>query len=214
MPGSPSLGVFLFRQYVRPNVSSTTSHDRALLVGMAEPEPTYCATCRSALHVMVGQTGVRYLHKRDLSGDRGTINHEPQPVLLSELPNPEMECDFCSAPSPTYLYRTDEYSASHFVPEERIVGLAEHRDKSYAAHSIREEGYRITSTTDTGWTACVDCAALVDDRDLNGLVQRVTEAMPAKLTRGKKLIAVRGRLFEMYGHLFETLKSKSTLQDK
>jgi hypothetical protein len=42
------------------------------------------------------------------------------------------------------------------------------------------------------WSACDDCAALIETRDLMGLISRVTDAMPAKYTRGKKLLRVRG----------------------
>jgi hypothetical protein len=56
------------------------------------------------------------------------------------------------------------------------------------------------------WSACDGCAALIEHRDLMGLIARVTDAMPAKLTRGKKLLLTRGLLHDNYTTVFATLR--------
>ena len=56
------------------------------------------------------------------------------------------------------------------------------------------------------WSACDCCAALIETRDLMGLISRVTDAMPAKYTRGKKLVRVRGDLHANYSTVLATLR--------
>ena len=56
------------------------------------------------------------------------------------------------------------------------------------------------------WSACHGCAALIETRDLMGLISQVTDAMPAKYTRGKKLQQVRGDLHANYNTVFATLR--------
>jgi hypothetical protein len=55
------------------------------------------------------------------------------------------------------------------------------------------------------WSACEGCATLIESRDLMGLISRVTDAMPAKYTRGKKLLRVRGDLHANYSTVLATL---------
>ena len=55
------------------------------------------------------------------------------------------------------------------------------------------------------WAACAGCAEAIEVGDLYALIARVTESLPAKLTRGKRLAPTRARLRTAYEVVLTTL---------
>ena len=64
--------------------------------GVPLVESLFCRLCRRGVNTRVGPTGVTFLHAVELRG--GTVDHRADPVPVTEVDNPLMECDFCSAP--------------------------------------------------------------------------------------------------------------------
>lgn len=176
------------------------------------PEPTfdmhtmYCRGCKRALNTFRdAATGtVTYLHAVELRG--GSTDHRPDPAPLTQIDAPLMECDFCSAPEAAWAYICADQVTSRRVVTSRAVDAGEYRDRHHAART------RSVRTTDTPaqswgsrWTACSKCSELIEARDLYGLISRVTDAMPAKYTRGRRLVSVRAHLHATYSAVFDTL---------
>jgi hypothetical protein len=168
--------------------------------------PFHCRTCRRALHRRQAPSGVvTFEHPNELRGD--TLDHEPRPAPVTEIPDPIIECDFCSIPEARWVYVcADQETDTRYVTR-RTLDVGDYQRRHYAART------RAVETTlgplqiwGERWSACDGCAALLEGRDLYGLIARVTEAMPAKLTRGKKLMTVRGLLHSNYSTVLETLR--------
>jgi hypothetical protein len=66
-------------------------------------EAVFCRRCRRAVSTRIGPTGVTFLHAVELRGD--TVDHRADPVPVTEIDNPLIECDFCSAPEAAWIYR-------------------------------------------------------------------------------------------------------------
>jgi len=177
---------------------------------MTGPEPRACRTCRRVLARWTGPAGERYLHNEELRGE--TVDHPAVPAPLAEVPGAALDCDFCSAPGPRYRYPTTTVLVEPRVVVERTVGLADYQARHRAARtrSTRTED-GIVQHLGQAWSACHDCAALIDTRDLYGLVRRVLDAMPAKARRGKRLIEARGRLIDLYERLFASLGQRMNI---
>lgn len=168
-------------------------------------EVLYCRICRRALTTQFNATGtVTLRHAQELRG--GAVDHSPKPVPVTEMPDPLMECDFCSAPEAAWAYVcADQYTHVKTVTT-KVVDALDYRDRHHAARTRRtdtENAY--TSMWGQRWSACQGCAALIENRDLYGLISRVTDSLPRKYTSGKRLIRVRGELHGVYSHLFDTL---------
>ncbi len=172
---------------------------------MSDPTPVFCATCRRALNVHASPAGrVSYVHPVELRG--GTVDHPADPVPLTALPNPLMECDFCSRPDPVWTYVCADQHTHLDRVTARIVDARDFRDRHHAARVRRTEtAPGITQAWGQRWAACDDCAALIEHRDLYGLISRVAQALPAKLTRGHRLPRVRAELHATYSVVFSTL---------
>jgi hypothetical protein len=165
----------------------------------------YCRTCRRCLNVHTDMGGrVTYLHTTELRG-QGT-DHAADPVPLSQFADPIMECDFCSAPHPVFVYRCANQRTDHRVVTARMIGARDYRDRHHAARTRRlvtEPG--TVQAWGERWSTCSDCADLIEARDLLGLIRRVVDAMPAKFTRGNRLARVRGELHTTFGNVLDTL---------
>lgn len=61
----------------------------------------YCGRCRRALMARRKAGAVTYAHMR---GD-GLDGHEPEPVPVTQIERPDMNCDFCSQPRPANMFR-------------------------------------------------------------------------------------------------------------
>ena len=173
------------------------------------PDPSmYCRTCTRALQVRRhGDAGpVEYLHAADLRGDH--TDHTPAPVPLAELPDAVQECDFDSATPAVFVYVCDEQVTAHSRIAQRIVGQDDYLRRGAAARSLREVTEHMqTHHWGQRWAACEGCAALIEARDLLGLIRRVTDGLPARmLNTPRKLRAVRGELDATYSHVFATLR--------
>jgi hypothetical protein len=170
----------------------------------------YCKTCRRALNRYQSPSGqITYTHAG--SEWKGAVeDHRPVPVPLHEIDNPIMFCDFCSAANPTwsYLAGSEELVIDHRAAGPRVVSEHEQHVGRYA-NRIRTMSPRelerlgvgrgvLASNYGRWWATCAGCAPFLDNGDVLGLVSRVTSAMPSKLTNGKKLIALRGRLIDLY----------------
>lgn len=168
------------------------------------PPVMYCRRCRRAVNTRTGPTGVTYVHAVEVRGE--TVDHRPDPAPVTEITDPLIECDFCSTPDAAWIYRcADQHTDVHTVTR-RVVDAADYRDRHHAARTRRTETeHAITQAWGEQWSACNGCAELIEARDLYGLISRVVDAMPAKLTRGNRLVRVRGQLHHTYKAVFDTL---------
>lgn len=164
----------------------------------------YCRTCRRALNTRTGPGGISYYHAAELRGE--SRDHEPDPVPLTQLPDPEMVCDFCSAPDPVTIFVCSDQITEFRVVTGRTVGLDDYHKRHGAARVRRTDtAPGLANSWGQRWAACQACATRVEARDLYGVIGRVTETLPAKLTRGKRLVETRGRLHAAFTTVFETL---------
>jgi len=167
--------------------------------------PPYCRTCRRALTRVSHGGAVDFIHATDQRG--GRTDHPARPAPLTEIVDPIIECDFCSSPDAAWIYLCADQQTDTRIVTSRTMGLHDYQQRHHAARTRNVE-------TTAGplqvwgerWSACQGCAALIESRDLMGLVARVTDAMPAKLTRGTKLPHMRGLLHETYRAVFATLR--------
>src|SRR5256714_14324701 len=143
-------------------------------------ETPYCRTCRRPLNVRMSPAGVvTYRHCEQLRGD--PVDHPADPIPLAALDNPVMVCDFCSQPDPAWVYRSGEQTTDSRIVTSRAVGIRDYQRRHHAARTKA-----VTTTPGPTqlwgqrWTACVECAELIERRDVYGLVGRVADAMPAK----------------------------------
>jgi hypothetical protein len=167
-------------------------------------ETRYCRRCRRAVITRTGTGGVSYLHSVEVRG--GSVDHRPHPVPVTEIPDPLIECDFCSAPEAMWIYRCADQRTDIRMVTARVIDARDYRHRHHAARSRRTDTeHALTQALGERWSACAGCAELVEARDLYGLIWRVVEGMPAKLVRGKRLVRVRGELHDTYGTLFDTL---------
>jgi hypothetical protein len=101
----------------------------------------------------------------------------------------------------------DQESETRIVVTARTVAAGDYQRRHHAART------RSVETTSgpvhiwgERWSTCDGCATLIEARDLYGLISRVTDAMPAKYTRGRRLVAVRGQLHGHYSTVLATLQ--------
>lgn len=168
--------------------------------------PSYCRTCRRALNRRESASGkVDFVHTAERRG--ANTDHPARPAPITEITDPIIDCDFCSAPDAAWIYVCADQETDTRIVTSRTVDLRDYRQRHHAART------RNVATTagplnlwGERWSACTQCAVRIEDRDLMGLIARVTDAMPAKLTRGRKLAPVRGRLHETYSTMFATLR--------
>ncbi len=171
---------------------------------VAPPPGMFCRTCRRALTTLTGPTGVTFRHAIEARG--GTVDHRPDPVPLADITDPILECDFCSAPDAAWLYRCADQVTDVRVITARTVGAGDYQRRHHAARTRSVETAEAPlQVWGERWTACTECADLIEARDLYGLISRVADAMPAKLTRGRRLARIRGHLHANYSTLFATL---------
>lgn len=174
---------------------------------MATDEPIFCRTCRDPLTSVKPAAGPQtWIHGQSLV-TRQAPDHQPDPVPLSQLPGANQVCDFCNESNPLFVYRAQRQETETARPKTIYKNLTDYRDKSYNARTVRTEGSSILEQGySPDWAACAGCAELIEARDLNGLVFRVMQNMPAKLTRRNRLVQTRADLFDRYGTLFKEMK--------
>lgn len=168
-------------------------------------EALYCRTCHRPLnpHLHNGQDLV-YRHPEEMRG--GTVDHRPVPVPVTEIPAPVFACDFCCAPDAVWIYAAADQHTQVPQVTRIVVAARDYRDRHHAAHARRvDTEHAYTSVWGERWASCQPCSDLIEARDLYGLIGRVVDAMPAKYTRGNRLVRVRGELAGIYQHLFDTL---------
>ena len=168
--------------------------------------PPYCRTCRRALQWRRSPSGiVDFIHAAEQRGD--TTDHPAQPAPLTEIVDPIIDCDFCSAPDAAWIYWCADQQTNTQIVTSRTVGLHDYQRRHHAARTRSVETSAGPSQIwGERWGACEGCATLIESRDLMELISRVTDAMPAKYTRGKKLLRVRGDLHANYSTVFATLR--------
>jgi hypothetical protein len=113
-----------------------------------------CRTCGLVLNRYVDAATGRQRLLHPLQPDGGDPNHEPDPAPADQV-DARHRCDFCSDEKILYVYRSDPIETIAITDVEQFV-------QRYG----------------TDWSACAYCAALVDDRDLDGLHTRVTRTLP------------------------------------
>ncbi|GAB3160759.1 hypothetical protein GCM10027290_67170 [Micromonospora sonneratiae] len=169
-------------------------------------EPFYCRRCRRGLNIRYNDLGliVGYLHAAEQRGQQS--DHRPEPAPITEILDPIIECDFCSAPEATWIYQCANQVTDARRVTAQVVSVNDYQSQHHAARVRRTDTeYALTQVWGERWTACQGCADLIEARDLYGLIGRVADAMPAKLTRGKRLMRTRGHLHDRYSAVFDTL---------
>lgn len=171
----------------------------------AAPAQMFCRTCRKPLNTRTRAGRVEYLHAEQLRG--GTGDHHAEPATAAELGTVVLVCDFCSATDPIWIYTGGNQETDIRVMTTAVVDLGDYQRRHRAARTVRAD-------TETGplqqwgqwWTACDDCAAHLDARNLYGLIGRVVDTMPAKYRHGNRLAQTRANLHALYSPLFATLQ--------
>jgi hypothetical protein len=173
---------------------------------VAPEVPWYCGTCRQALTRRVSTAGkVDFIHAADQQG--APADHPPRPKPLTEITDPIIRCDFCSAPDAAWIYECADQQTDTRLVTSRTVNLGDYQQRHHAAHTRSvETAAGPLQMWGERWSACDSCATLIDSRDLYGLITRVTDGMPTKYTRGKRLIEIRGQLHANYSTVFATLR--------
>jgi hypothetical protein len=176
----------------------------------------YCKVCRRALMKFSQGGVVTWTHQMQFDGP----DHEPVPVPLSEIPDPEMFCDFCSAPNPPWTYACIAPQMVNRQRSPRMVTMGSHTgryEKRLRDVSTREAkrwgtsgGANLNTNAGEIWAACDGCADLIDADDRYGLISRVVAAMPAKLSKGNKLAPLRGELAGMFEPFFATKERRGS----
>ena len=167
-------------------------------------EVMYCRRCRRAVNTRTWPGGVTYVHAVEVRGE--TVDHRPDPAPVTEITDPLIECDFCSEPDAAWIYRCADQHTDVRKVTARVIDVADYRNRHHAARTRRTETeHAITQAWGERWSACQGCAELIEARNLYGLIGRVVDAMPAKLTRGNRLVRVRGHLHDTYSTVFDTL---------
>lgn len=171
-----------------------------------EQIPPYCRTCRRALQWRLSPSGVvGFIHAAEQRGE--TSDHPADPAPITEIVDPIIECDFCSAPDAGWIYWCADQRTDTQIVTSRTVGLQDYRRRHLAARARSVETSAGPSQLwGERWSACEGCATLIECQDLMALISRVTDAMPAKYTRGKKLLRVRGELHANYSTVLATLR--------
>lgn len=185
---------------------------------MTDDHMMYCRVCKLALDKFTDRaTGqATYNHTKYADG-AVTTPHEPDPIPVTQLPDAIMKCDFCNHLNPPWSYIAENQALRRNTVTHEKIGVVEHRNKGYAAKKelVVEKG-KITQFWGERWAACDTCAGFIEARDVLALVGHVVEGLPAKLTRGKRLIQTRSELLDTYQHLLDTLKpgrGRITLDD-
>ncbi|WP_431937077.1 hypothetical protein [Micromonospora sp. RP3T] len=192
-----------------PNHEEFTRPDEvAALHAMPVPvaEPPYCRRCRRGLNIRFNDLGfvVGYLHAAEQRGH--SSDHRPEPVPITEIPDPIIECDFCSAPDAAWIYRCANQVTDARRVTAQVFAVGDYQSRHHAARVRRTETeHAFTQAWGERWTSCDGCASFIEARDLYGLIGRVADAMPAKLTRGKHLMRTRGQLHDRFSTVFDTL---------
>jgi hypothetical protein len=182
----------------------------------------WCQTCRRSL--MRVTLGDRQWWEHQPRATEGPADHAVVPVDLGELHGPpDIRCDFCSGPDVVRVYACGASMDTEVKPHgPSVVGHDQVYQKRYQNRlrilSEREASRRNLQSTRHGmmdqgteWAACGPCDALIDKADLLGLIFRVTEHLPVKMTRGKRIIDVRARLYTTYQVFFGTVDSRSPI---
>ncbi|MGW5557082.1 hypothetical protein ACWER9_07655 [Micromonospora sp. NPDC003944] len=192
-----------------PHPEESARHPEAAALHLSTapvPESLYCRRCRRALNIRLNDLGVivEYLHAAEQRGQRS--DHRPEPVPITEIPDPIIQCDFCSAPDAAWIYRCANQVTDARRVTAQIVAVGDYQSRHHAARVRRTDTeHAFTQAWGERWSACNGCADLIEARDLYGLIGRVADAMPAKLTRGKHLMRTRGQLHDRYSAVFDTL---------
>jgi hypothetical protein len=165
----------------------------------------YCRTCHRPLTRWSSPQGFdQHLHSADLRGE--DIGHRPDPAPLTEAPQLLLECDFCTSHDPVWVYVCADQHTDLRVVRSRTVSAHDYRDRHHAARTQRADtapGPQLRYNP--RWSACGPCAEFIEQRDLYGLISRVTDALPRTYTRGRRLAGTRARLHASYSLLFDTL---------
>ncbi|PSK65565.1 hypothetical protein B0E53_02466 [Micromonospora sp. MH33] len=170
------------------------------------PVPLYCRRCRRGVNIRFNNLGivVQYLHAAEQGGQRS--DHDPEPIPITEIPDPIIECDFCSAPDAAWIYRCANQFSEHRRVTTQVIGVSDYQSRHRAARVRRTDTeHAFTQAWGEQWSACGACADFIEVRDLYGLIRRVIDALPAKYTRGKHLMRTRGELHDTYSEVFDTL---------
>jgi hypothetical protein len=117
-------------------------------------QPSACGTCGSPLNRYVDLTTGEARFTHPLSSATGQLDHQPDPVPAAQV-DTRYVCDFCSDEKIVYTYRVGPVGVVVLAADEGVL----HR---YGGN----------------WAACIECAQLIDARDLDGLHARTMRLGP------------------------------------
>jgi hypothetical protein len=144
-------------------------------------EAHVCATCRTVLDwwVPVDGSAPAWVHS---VRHRAEDTHRPVPVPQREMTEVRSVCDYCGTPDPTVTFVMGETVT--FVVGERLRMLA-----------VSADGLKGGAVDGDGlWSACRECADLVDAGSAARLTARVARHIDAVRERP----ALRAELYQMY----------------
>jgi hypothetical protein len=113
-----------------------------------------CRSCGSPLNRYLDlATGTaRYTHPANPTGQ--PADHEPDPAPADRIDIHHV-CDFCSDEHIVYTFRTGRLNMLMLAPDEQLI-------QHYGSD----------------WSACLECAELVQTRDVRGLAARIMRSGP------------------------------------
>lgn len=178
-----------------------------------EQQPWHCATCGFPLDrrtALEGGGRVEYEHSQAVL--RGALArerpvHPVDAVPLQELARePRFLCDFCSSPDAVWVYAMGEARVTRTMEAARqVVTVGDYWRRHHAARTrlVGTTGAEAVEDWGGNWTACEACAAVLEVGDLMGMLRRLVELLPTRMTNSPgKLAGVRAELLRTHEHTF------------
>jgi len=170
-------------------------------------EVRFCRTCGEVLNVAWrADSGTKeYLHSGQRPGR--PYAHVTEAVRLADLGRaPVIRCDFCGTRTAVWAYQCADQLAHHNQILRQDIGQRDYTSRHGAARARRTvTERRNTQIIGDRWSACDDCATVVQSRDLLALIWRGVEGLPGSVS-GKRLIRLRAELHGLYQHVLDTLQ--------
>lgn len=131
-----------------------------------------CAVCGRVLERVSAEGGghVGWVHPYTMrSGSIGEAeDHQPVPVLVTDLPFPDFRCDFCYASDPQWTLPANDFVNVDGVRDLTVPGAPE-----------------VGSTGN--WAACDECADLLNRGQWSGLFRRAKDSYERRVLGGGQM---------------------------
>jgi hypothetical protein len=176
-------------------------------MSVPETDVRFCRACGEVLNVLQHGTGGprEYLHSGQRPGR--PYAHRAEAVRLEDLGRaPVIRCDICTTGVGAWVYLSDDQQAYQNAILRQDVGQRDYASRHGAARARRTiTERRQTQNIGDRWSACIDCATLIEARDLLALISRGIDGQTRRFS-GKLLIRMRGELHGLYEYFLDTLK--------